>query len=253
MSNESWKKIFNDFSVHKHDFNSAPFGIIADQIKESCQDFKKTNEKEVRILCKQDSREHRPEVFIKDNLFLLPIKNGKYVIVKGEGYLDIPDITSPIITYKSKLDFKPITSTIGNSEMQHVDFAFASGLIQEFVEDESLVLTIRGRKYTPQFSFNVNGHLLEVESVQTEVDAGYEGKEKVVLIEVKNSSTTNTIIRQLFYPYRKWKHHALDKEIVPLFFEKRGAYYYIWQFEFEDDNDYNSIKLVKSKRYKIEK
>lgn len=253
MSNTSWEKIFNDLSIHEHDFNSKPFEIVAEQIKVSCQDFKKTNEKEVRILCKQDSRGHRPEVFIKNELFLLPVKNGKYVIVKGEGYLDIPDITTSAITYKSKLGFKPITSTIGNSEMQHIDYAFASGLIQEFVGDDSLVLTIRGRKYTPQFSFKVNGHHLDVESVQTEVDAGYEGKEKVVLIEVKNSSTTNTIIRQLFYPYRKWKHHAPNKEIVPLFFEKRGTEYYIWQFKFEDDNDYNSIRLVKSIRYKIEK
>jgi len=134
--------------------------------------------------------------------------------------------------------------------MQHVDYAFATGLIQSFV-GEDLVLTIRGRKYTPPFSLKVNNHPLITESVQTEVDAGYEGKEKVVLIEVKNSTTKNTIIRQLYYPYRKWKHHAPSKEIIPLFFEKRGDLYYIWQYAFENDNDYNSIKLVKSIRYKI--
>ena len=36
---------------------------------------------------------------------------------------------------------------------------------------------------------------IEVNSVQTEVDAGYEGKDKIVLIEAKNSNVENTIIK----------------------------------------------------------
>ncbi len=34
--------------------------------------------------------------------------------------------------------------------MQHLDFAYASSLIRTFMEDDTLVLTIRGRKYTPE-------------------------------------------------------------------------------------------------------
>lgn len=82
--------------------------------------------------------------------------------------------------------------------MQHLDFAYTSSLVRTFMNDDSLVLTIRGRKYTPQFSFRVGKQKISVESVQTEVDAGYEGKNQVVLIEAKNSKTNNTIIRQLF-------------------------------------------------------
>lgn len=251
MSNISWDKIFKDLNLDTHDFNISPYYLSADQIKIACQNFKKTAEKEVRILCKQDTRESRPEVFKKRSLFLLPVKNGRYVIIKGEGYVDIPDIVTDAVSFKSKLPFEPVTSTIGDSEMQHVDYAFATGLIQEFVNDDSLVLTIRGRKYTPKFEFSVDSVHLAVESVQTEVDAGYEGEDKVVLIEVKNSSTKNTIIRQIFYPYRKWKSHAPNKEVINLFFEKRGGHYFIWQFAFSDDDDYNSIHLVKTARYKI--
>ena len=119
------------------------------------------------------------------------------------------------------------------------------------MEDESLVLTIRGRKYTPQFSFNVGTQLINVQSVQTEVDAGFEGRNKIVLIEAKNSSTNNTIIRQLFYPYKQWKQHT-NKEVFTLFFEKRGNHYFIWQYGFNDENNYNSIKLIKSARYVID-
>lgn len=84
---ESWNKLFHDYSILEWNFDDAPFEITADQIKESCQGFKKTTEKEVRVLCKQDSRDDRPQVFIDNGLFILPIKNGKYNIVKGEGYV----------------------------------------------------------------------------------------------------------------------------------------------------------------------
>lgn len=215
-SNKSWEKIFNDYNVLEHDFSKSPFELTASQIKTSCQDFKGTVEKEVRILCKQDTRESRPEIFKKNDLFLLPKKNGCYYIVKGEGYVDVPKITTDVIDYKSKLDFKLESSAIGDSEMQHLDLAYASSLVRTFMNDDSLLLTIRGRKYTPCFSFNVGNQLLNVESVQTEVDAGYEGRDKIVLIEAKNSDVSNTIIRQLYYPYRQWKKHTSKESVMSL-------------------------------------
>ena len=204
----------------------------------------------MRILCKQDSREKRPKSFIERELFLLPIKNGEYVIVKGEGYIDIPIIEQTEKIYQSKLDFDLDTSLVGDSEMQHLDFAYASSLIRTFMKDESLVLTIRGRKYTPSFSFNVEDQIINTKSVQTEVDAGYEGKNQVVLVEAKNSKTQNTIIRQLYYPFRQWQAYT-KKQIVTLFFQKEDDTYSIWHFSFNKIEDYNSIELASSGRFKI--
>jgi hypothetical protein len=250
-NNESWLKIFNDYEIDKHSFDKEPFYLSSKQIKTSCRHFENVAQKEVRILCKQDSRTDRPQVFIDKGLFILPVKNGDYAIIKGEGYVDVPDIISPEKTYSSKLDFKLETAEVGNSEMQHLDFAYASSLIRTFMEDDSLVLTIRGRKYTPEFSFLIGNQRLNTESVQTEVDAGFEGRDKIVLIEAKNSQTHDTIIRQLFYPYKQWKSYT-KKDVFLLFFEKRKTHYYIWQYGFSDENDYNSIKLLKSERYIID-
>lgn len=55
-------------------------------------------------------------------------------------------------------------------------------------------------------------------SVQTEVDAGYEGKERLVLIEAKNRSKNNVIIRQLYYPFRQWTTHVAQKSVSVIFF-----------------------------------
>lgn len=250
-NSNSWQKIFDDYDILDHDFDASPFELSAEQIKRSCQIFTKTTEKEVRILCKQDSRESRPQIFTDNKLFILPTKNGYYSIIKGEGYVNIPEITSAPIVYNSALDFKLDSSIIGDSEMQHLDFAYASSLIRTFMEDSSLLLTIRGRKYTPEFSFKVGNARINVNSVQTEVDAGYEGRDKIVLIEAKNSIVNNTIIRQMFYPFRQWK-SCTDKDVLLLFFEKAENIYNIWQYEFENDDDYNSIKLIRSEKYIIE-
>lgn len=185
----------------------------------------------------------------------MPIRNGKYVLVRGEGYVDIPPIETAVETHRPALDFLLVTSQIGNSEMQHLDFAYANSIIRSFLADDSLVLTVRGRKYTPQFTFRVRNHFINVESVQTEVDAGYEGRKQVFLIEAKNSSVSNTIIRQLYYPYRQWKHHVvqsqIDKDVSVLFFEKAGKEYHLWQFGFDDDEDYNSIQLIRCARFRM--
>ncbi len=251
-NSNSWKKIFDDYNILSHDFNKSPFPISATQIKRACQQFKETNEKEVRILCKQDSRENRPTVFQEHNLFLLPVKNGYYNIIKGEGYVDIPEIKKEILFYSSKLDFQLDTTKIGDSEMQHLDYAYAASLIRTFMDDQSLVLTIRGRKYTPDFDFLVGNQNINVSGVQTEVDAGYEGKDKVVLIEAKNFCAKNIIIRQLYYPFRQWQEHT-RKKVITLFFDKdrREDTYSIWQFEFENPKNYNSIKLSKAGKFKI--
>ncbi|MCL4400093.1 hypothetical protein M1506_02325 [Patescibacteria group bacterium] len=252
-NSKSWRKIFDDYKVLNHNFNKGPFPISATQIKRSCQGFKETGEKEVRILCKQDSREDRPDIFKKHGLFLLPVKNGFYNIIKGEGYIDIPPIKSKVITYNQKLDFRLETSDVGDSEMQHLDFAYAVSLIRTFMEDPSLVLTIRGRKYTPDFDFYVGKQQIKVSSVQTEVDAGYEGKNEVVLVEAKNFNATNVIIRQLYYPYRQWQSRT-KKRVVTLFFDRDHGQntYSIWQFEFKNPKEYNSIRLVKSEKFRIE-
>lgn len=250
MNSNPWEAIFKTYNILAHDFDNAPYEIDAEQIKAATARFQKTSEKEVRLLCKQDCHESRPDIFKKNGLFILPIKNGKYVIVKGEGYVDIPKIKSSTKIYESQLGFILDTSTVGNSEMQHIDFAYASSLIRTFLDDNSLVLTIRGRKYTPEFTFSVGKHQITAEGVQTEVDAGYEGRDQIVLIEAKNSKTKNTIIRQLFYPYRQWRTYT-NKKIVTLFFEKQGDEYSLWHFDFEDENDYNSIRLIKSEKYKI--
>ena len=248
-----WEAIFERYNIEEHDFDVAPFPLSAAQIGVACQGFARPSEKEARILCKQDTRESRPQVFRDKGLFILPVKNGEYAIIKGEGYVDIPPVTSPLQNYQSDFPFELKSSVIGNSEMQHLDYAYALSLIRHFTGDNSLVLTIRGRKFSPSegFDFVTSKFRLRAQSVQTEVDSGYEGKNNVVLVEAKGSKATNTIIRQLYYPYRQWGIFT-GKPVSTLFFQHaKGGEFHLWQFGFDELENYNSIRLLRSGRYQI--
>lgn len=244
-----WQSIFEKYNIYSHNFIVEPFEITEQQIREVVNLPLTSN------LWKYDKREDRPRVFQQQNLFLLPVKHDAYVIVKGEGYVDIPLIEEIPRTHQSHLNFPLITSQVGDSEMQHLDFAYATSVIRTFMQDPTLVLTIRGRKYTPKFSFRVGRQRITVEGVQTEVDAGYEGENQVVLVEAKNSRANNTIIRQLYYPFRQWqqnlKDKKVDKTVSTIFFEKSGNEYFMWQFKFNDEDDYNAIELARSHRFQI--
>jgi hypothetical protein len=63
MNHEAWQLIFDKYRIKSHNFQKMPFIITAEQIKSVSKQFRRTAEREVRVLCKQDTRESRPLVF----------------------------------------------------------------------------------------------------------------------------------------------------------------------------------------------
>lgn len=245
MTASAWQTIFDEYLIHKHDFDSEPFFITAKEIKRA------TNNLEPRILCKQDTRESRPQVFQENNLFILPVKNGKYAILRGEGYIDIPPVDSKSEVYKSRLDFHLDTALSDGSTIEHLDYAFASSIIQTFIQDNALVMTIRDQTPMINFSFHVGQSEIEVENVKSSIGAGYEGRESVVLVHTKTVPSNNTSIRQYFYPYRQYG-YFLTKPIRILLLLAESERYVIYELVFENARDFNSIQISKSKKYSIE-
>ncbi len=252
-SNEIWEVIVKKTGLSKHNFSSGPFYVTHAEIKKITSTINApNNRKEIRILGYQATREQRPQYFIDNNLFLMPASNQEWVVIKGEGYIDIPEITSDPIPVKSKLDFEIESFNVGISEMQYLDYAFVHGITQQFLEDKRIELTVRGRRRTPHFNYFVNGVEVKCGGVQTEVDAGYEGKNSLTLVEAKSSKIKNEIIRQLYFPYRKWL-MDINKPVRNVFFqfEEDSKILSFWEYGFEDYLKYDSIYLIKSERYQL--
>ncbi len=251
--NTCWNEIIRSVNLRGHNFGT-PFSVTHADIKAIVEPIqvKSQTRKEIRILGYQSTRESRPQYFIDNDIFLLPSSNGNWVFLKGDGYFDIEPINN-ICSYQPKFDFKLETLEVGNSEMQYIDYAYNSGIIQHFTSQNRLYLTIRGRKRLEKpITFTAYGQELTIQGVQTEVDAGYESREQIILIEAKNNKQTNETIRQIYYPFRKWQMDT-KKTVrnILLLSDKKNQTIALYEYIFEDNNIYESIKLIKAQKYKI--
>ena len=91
-------------------------------------------------------------------------------------------------------------------------------------------------------------HTADVDGVQIEVDAGFEGPQRIYLFEAKLGRVEDFNIRQLYYPFRDWSCKS-TKEIVPLFFVYTNGLFYILQFAFGEE--YGELRLVRSKCFTV--
>ncbi len=252
-----WNEVYKNTSFSNWDFKKGPLLLQDSEILNAVAHLSDkqipAGSKEIRKQCGMNNREARPEIFVQKGLFLLPYTNRSRMIFKGEGYLDIPKLdNSSIIEFEITPEFKLEASSVGNSEMQHLDYAFAVGIVQDFVGIKNLYLTIRGRKYAT-FNYRVLGTEIVARGVQTEVDAGYEGEDEIVLFEAKNSNVTNEIIRQLFFPKRKWEEDTTKK--IRTFFsqyndEEKSISFY--EYGFKEKLEYTSLELIKTAKYKLD-
>lgn len=246
-----WKTLFKNKGINiSHIDTYLPIRVTSKDMNDT-KDILGAKAKDARFLAKIDTREDLPSIFKEHDLFLLPIKNGEFLILKGEGFCNIKNMSSSVFDFETKLKFELLSSQIGNSEMQHLDYTFNTGLLHHHYNADVLHQTIRGRKYTPAFSFYFNSQRIDVEGVQIEVDGGYEGEEILALIEAKNIKTDNFVIRQLYYPFRTWKHNVPKKDIKLSFFSHNNGIYTLHDFIFSDPKNYNSIKQLKTSHYRI--
>lgn len=220
--------------------------ITADRVRE-------LSGREPRLMMKFDHSVQLPPALRDAGKFILPLKNGLYAILKGQGY-HRPEPCPPVRDFARQTSFHLGTSQTGLSEMQHLDQAFNTGLLSEFLSEPVLYPTIRGRKRSPSFSFQVGSHQLDVEAVQVEIDGGYEGPDCVVVVEAKIGECDDFHLRQLYYPYRFWQQLS-HKRVRPVFFtfqpDPGGGVYRFREYAFEPSEVYGPPRLVKSAAYRL--
>ncbi len=220
------------------------FDVTQDLHYITASEIKQITGKEPRIMAKMDASCALPPILHRFGYFLLPVRNGKYAIVRGNGFHRLEERSSPS-THVSRIKFPLTTAARGSGEMQYLDYSIHAGALEAVLEKSALYQSIRGREFTRAFSFNVGATRLDTESVQIEVDSGLEGRDCIVLVEAKIRNPEDFIVRQLFYPYNHFKQVSPSKEIIPVFFtyEPADQLYNYWIYEFSDPGNYNSIRL----------
>lgn len=210
--------------------------------------------REARLMTKFDYKSQLPELFAKNDFSILPISRGGYIISTFNTFQDFDNNEVEV----NKIDFPHYIESIDynniTSESTALNCAYISGIIENFTEDEQIKPAVNGRMSSLSFDFNINAKKgllnVNVENSQIEIDGGYEGINSLSLIEAKNPLSKDFLVRQLYYPYKLWS-NKITKNVRPLFLTYTNGIFHFREYAFEDPNHYNSLSLIRQKKYII--
>ena len=244
----AWNLLFEKYEIlHKIEKNGS-FQISAEQIKEY---------REPRLMAKYDHTINLPKIFKQNKLSILPITRGDYLISHFDAYHKFEPLSSEITAINLPYYIQSLNVNTITSESIALNCAYVSGIMSDFLEDEQLVPTVSGRMSSSSFKFNINNTInrtqesIFVNNSQIEIDAGYEGLKALALIEAKRDLSKDFLIRQLYYPFRTWS-SRVNKAVKPIFLVYSNGVFHLYEYRFENPNDYNSIVLIRQKNYTIE-
>lgn len=241
---QAWQILFERHKIVEHIERDGFFEIQAKDIKK---------EREPRLMAKFDHYSHLPKIFKEHHLSILPISRSSYVIGSFDVYEKVSynDKLKPIqVEFPSHLTTIDPTNLYSESSALHC--AHVTGMM-DLILGEPSFQTISGRMSSKEFDFTIrthkgNDHLIGIKNSQIEIDGGYESQNQFLIVEAKNETVDDFLVRQLYYPYRLWlgKTH---KEVKPVFFTYSNDIFSFFIYEFTDPKRYNSLKLIGQKDF----
>lgn len=250
----AWEELFETYDILNQVDTKGTFRITADEIKIV---------REPRLMTKFDWSSSRPQLFIDNELSILPDSRGGYVIGRFNAYQklkydDKPPIRVALPEWVQSFD-NDYTVT---SESIALNIAQMTGMIDMVMDvksgSPSPVATITGRLGSGFLAYNIDvknqstPYSFTVNNSQVEIDAGFESIDKLSVIEAKNRIPDDFMIRQLYYPYRSYQNLGIDKSIIPIYFTHADDIYAFHIFEFTDLYDYSSIRKVKQMNFIVD-
>jgi hypothetical protein len=226
--------------------------IRADTIKKVC---------EPRLMTKFDHEEELPELFKKAHLSIMPITRGIYRICQDEMFHKIEKDA-----FEGSVTQMPIPSQIScirkdaiTSEATALNIAYDCGIISDFINDGIIFPASSGRQGSAAFDFKMKKYdsesydELSVKKAQLEIDAAYESQNYYSIIEAKIGNCSNFLIRQLYYPYRKFYPLVRGKPINLIFFTYSNSTFHLLRYTYRPEEIlfYNNIAFSGSKAYQI--
>ena len=245
LNDSAWESLFDKYNILDAVRNQGEFVISASQIKEF---------REPRLMTKFDHKVNLPSIFARNNLAILPVTRGDYVISSFSANKDFESPSDEVQRISIPAHIQSLMPQFLVSEAIALNCANACGILSDFLEDDELVSTVSGRMSSGEFVFNIDTasgtKSIAVNNSQIEIDAAYEGIQYLSLFEAKRDLSDDFLVRQLYYPYRVWS-NRVTKPVKPVFLIFSNGVFNLYQYQFSDPQSYNSLQLVKQKNYVI--
>lgn len=243
----AWEALFENHRILDHIDADGVYQISATTINEL---------REARLMTKFDHRIQLPIVFKQHELTIQPNSRGTYLIGRFASYLDLPNGDDIAI---EQLPFPAEIETINPqdlySESAALLCAYNAGILNRLLQ-EDVSLTVMGRMSTGRFEYQINETRsgrpfgISVQNSQCEIDSGFEGPNVFAIVEAKNETVNDFLVRQLYYPYRLWAGQT-RKEVIPVFLSYSNDVFSFYMFRFSDLANYNSIELIGQRKFQI--
>lgn len=247
----AWEQLFEEHSILKVISEQGYFEINSATINKL---------RESRLMAKFDHYANLPRIFKDHSISILPISRSKYVLGKFNNYFQVQYDHSlePI-----PVDFPNTIESIDYanlySESSALSCAFNTAIINDLMDGEDSFQTVYGRMSTGNFRFNIESlvdktiYNFEVDNSQCEIDAGFESANYFLIVEAKLYDVDDFLIRQLYYPYRLWSNKIHTKKVIPVLmtYSNSSNIFTFFIYDFEDIENYNSIKLIEQRNYVI--
>lgn len=245
VNDTAWQILFDKYDILGNIERNGQFIISSNQIKEF---------REPRLMTKFDHKINLPTIFADNRLAILPISRGDYVISSFSAYKEFEPPVNNVQRVSIPAHIQSLMPQFLVSEAIALNCANACGILGDFLEDESLVPTVSGRMSSGNFGFDIETDSgvkrIDVANSQIEIDAAYEGINCLSLFEAKRDLSDDFLVRQLYYPFRVWK-ERVTKPVKLVFLVFSNGMFNLYQYEFDDPQNYNSLRLVKQKNYVI--
>lgn len=245
LNDTAWENLFDKYHILAEIERNGQFTISANQIKEF---------REPRLMTKFDHKVNLPTIFAENQLAILPVTRGDYVISSFSAYKEFEQPSTDVQRISIPAHIQSLMPQFLVSEAIALNCANACGILEDFLEDEALVATVSGRMSSGEFNFNIDSasgtRAVSVTNSQIEIDAAYEGINYLSLFEAKRDLSDDFLVRQLYYPFRVWS-SRVTKIVKPVFLIFSNGIFNLYQYQFDDPQNYNSLRLVKQKNYVI--
>jgi hypothetical protein len=242
---KAWKILFTKHDIISRVSANGFFKIKSSEIN---------TVKEARLMAKFDQSTQLPDVFQNNDLSILPISRGEYIIGPFQTHEKIayPKCKPTLVDIPN---LETIDYTNLYSEASALLFAYNSGMIKDIANSANIHYTVNGRMSSGCFDYYINNNSgakpsqkISVQNAQVEIDAGYEFENGFCIVEAKNVAVEEILIRQLYYPYRLWT-GKISKPVIPLLMVYSNDIFHFFRYEFFDFSNYNSLKLISYKSY----
>lgn len=247
----AWNALFGKYRIAEQVEKNGAFRISAERIREF---------REPRLMAKFDHRKNLPSVFKNNGLGILPVSRGDYLIGPFELFAPLPEPGAGGRVEKASLPSAVASISPDSifSEPVALNCAWNAGILQGFLGEETLFPTLSGRMGARPFNFEIESTnkgrnpKIEVDGAQIEVDAAYEGKRSLTIVEAKMDLAEDFIVRQLYYPFRHFSLLPIAKRVRTVFLTFSGGIFTLSEYGFPLSENYSSVTLLKTARFSLD-